>query len=330
MATPKLLRFTKIHYYLIPVIALVVWWGMLIALLSAWSLQGKPNYSFMTHPQDPVYISDVGATNLQPLFISCTGFQMIFFVGTLLMELYLRLKRKLQPFVSDKQPKFAITSIVCAFLGQCGILFVSIFNTKNFHKVHISMVAIFIVFIFFACLFNFFNSFIFGNFPQRLHPNHERVIFGSHRWANLYMVSFFAKLVWLIVAIILACFFGYNMHADKDSTSACFEWSISFWYGLLLLFWAIDLMPSAVKHYRVHHPEEFGSVFIDQHKYPDSFRPLNNRESFSTENYDNPADNDQMAEVPTNTFASNNRYNPYPPADGPGLPQALLDRHELV
>lgn len=291
-STPRWLRFKKIHYYLIPLVALVVWWGMLIALMSAWSIQGHPIYWFMGETdQNPVYISDIGATNLQPLFISCTGFQLIFFVGTLLMEYVLRRMKKLQPYVSNKQPWFAIVSIICAVIGQLGILFVSIFNTRNFHTVHITMVGVFIFFIFWACFFNFLNSFIFGNFPQRLHPNHERVIFGKHRWANLYMVSFFFKLLWLIVAVILAAFFGYEMKHDNDSISACFEWTISFWYGLLLVFWAIDLFPSAVKHYRIRHPEQY-PAFVDRHKEPmaevhdpnndNSFQPIPKRYSSSS------------------------------------------------
>lgn len=285
---PRLLRFKKIHYYLIPLVALVVWWGMLIAMLAAWSIQGHPIYWFMLGYQDPVYISDIGATNLQPLFISCTGFQLIFFVGTLVMEYVLRRMKKLQPYVSNKQPWFAIVSIVCAIIGQLGILFVSIFNTRSYHTVHITMVAVFIFFVFWACFFNFFNSFIFGNFPQRLHPNHERVIFGTHRWANLYMVSFFAKLFWLIAAVIFAAFFGYNMKVGNDSISAAFEWTISFWYGLLLMFWAIDLFPSAVKHYRLRHPEEYDVAFVDKHKQEttqaldNSFQPINKRRSSSS------------------------------------------------
>lgn len=263
----KLLRFTKIHYYIIPLIAIVVWWGMLIALLAAWSIQGRPIYAFMHGDfQNPVYISDVGATNLQPLFISCTGFQLIFFVGTLVMEYVLRTKQKLQPYVSKKQPTFAIISIVCATLGQLGILFVSIFNTVSFHKVHLSMVGVFIFFVFWACFFNFLNSFIFGNYPDRLHPNHERVRFGTHRWANLYMLSFFFKLFWLAAALAFAILFGYYMKIGKDSRSAIFEWTISFWYGFLLVLWSIDLFPSAVKSYRLRHPESYTHTFIDHHK----------------------------------------------------------------
>lgn len=284
--TPKLLRFTKIHYYLIPLVALVVWWGMLIALLSAWSLQGHPIYWFMNGEfQNPVYISDVGATNLQPVFIACTGFQLIFFVGTLVMEYVLRTRQKLQPYVSLKQPKFAIVSIICALIGELGILMVSIFKTNKFHSVHISMVGVFIFFVFWACFFNFLNSFIFGNFPQRLHPNHEKVIFGSHRWANLYMLSFFIKLFWLCAAVVFAVFFGYNMKKGNNSLSAIFEWTISFWYGLLLLLWAMDLFPSAVKSWRIRHDDQFETDFKDNHKSPqftgtrNSFEPKLSRES---------------------------------------------------
>lgn len=257
-----LLRFKIIHYYFIPLIALVVWWGMLIALLSCWSLQGHPIYAFMGGvKQNPVYISDVGATNLKPLFISCAGFQAIFFVGTLVMEYFLRTKKKLQPYVSKKQPKLAIASIVCAIIGQLGILFVSIFDTVHYHPVHLSMVAVFIGGSFFACFFNFLNSFIFGNYPHRLSPTHEKVIFGRHRWANIYMVSFWLKTFWLLVAAALALCFGAFMKLGKESTSAIFEWCISFWYGVLLIMWAMDLFPSAVKHYRARHPDEFDNSF---------------------------------------------------------------------
>jgi len=257
MTRPWFLRFKIVHYYLVPLVSLVVWWGMLIALLSAWYIQGQPMYSFMDSRLHPLYISDIGATNLQPLFISCVGFQSIFFVGSLVMECYLRTHGKLQPYVSRKQLRLSILSIICACIGQLGILFVSIFNTRAFHTVHLTMVGVFILFIFFTCLFNFFISFIFGNFPQRLNPAHEKVIFGKHRWSNVYMVSFFMKALWLAASIAFALCFGIFMKNGRKSLSACFEWTISFWYGLLLVMWAMDLFPSAVKHYKVAHAEEY-------------------------------------------------------------------------
>ncbi|KAK6464161.1 Frag1/DRAM/Sfk1 [Scheffersomyces coipomensis] len=261
MAEPKkpLIRFKLIHYYLVPIICLIVWWGMLIAMLSAWSIQGHPIYYFMSGYQNPVYISDIGATNLQPLFISCTGFQAIFFVGTLILIYFLRRYHKLQPYIKPIQHKLDIASIVCSVLGQLGILFVSIFNTHIFPDVHISMVAVFIAFIFFSCLFNFFTSFIFGNNPDLLSPYHKHdVIFGDRKWDNLYMLSFWLKATWLAAAFAFAVCFGVFMESGNQSLSAAFEWTISFWYGLLLIMWSLDLLPAAMKHYRISHPEIYG------------------------------------------------------------------------
>ncbi|ODV64690.1 hypothetical protein HYPBUDRAFT_154294 [Hyphopichia burtonii NRRL Y-1933] len=333
-STPRLLRFKKIHYYLVPAISLIVWWGMLIAMLTCWGAQGRPIYKFMggVH-QDPVYISDIGATNLQPLFIACAGFQGIFFVGTLLLEYILRRKIKLQPYVSNKQPIFAIVSIVCAVIGQLGILFTAIFNTNNFHNVHFSMVGIFIAGSFLACLFNDFNTFIFGNFPSRLCPNHERVFFGQHKWANLYMVSFFMKVVWLCLAVVFAVCFGALMYNDELSPSAAFEWAISFWYGFVLVMWAIDLFPSAVKHYQIRHPEMYPAYDNHTGTYMGAAHEKNDQNSSTTtsdhgtyvnaennhlinhddnfnQNYRGPVESGPSQDVPT---YNSHRYNPNAP-----------------
>ena len=232
---------------------------MLIAMLSCWGAQGRPIYSFMNGKyQNPVYISDIGATNLQPLFISCTGFQAIFFVGTLIMGAYLRYKSgKIQPYISKHQPRLAIASIICATIGQLGILFVAIFNTKNFHPVHISMVGVFIAFCFLACVCDFAISFIFGTHPSKLDPVHDQVVFGTSKYANLYFVSFMMKLIWLFAAVAFAICFGIYMKTGQNSKSAVFEWLISFWYGLLLVMWSMDLLPSALRKYRFKHPDRY-------------------------------------------------------------------------
>ncbi|KAI5949247.1 hypothetical protein KGF57_004846 [Candida theae] len=219
--------------------------------------------------QDPVYLSDIGATNLQPLFISCAGFQAIFFVGTLAAGMFLRKTHRIQPYITKHQPRLAIASIIFAIIGQLGILFVSIFNTKNFHNVHLSMVGVFIAFIFFACCCDFGISFVFGTKPSLLDPVHDTVIFGKSRTSNLYFVSFVSKIVWLVVAIVLAACFGYYMKHGNDSLSAKFEWCICFWYGFLLVLWSLDLIPSAVRKYRSKHPELYQTNQYDYEKQQD-------------------------------------------------------------
>lgn len=250
-------HFKFFHYYIIPLIAAAVWWGMLIAMLVCWLAQGHPMYPFMgSGDQKLVYISDIGATNLQPLFIACAGFQAIFFVGTFLAEFILRKQRKLQPYVSSKQAIWQWVSIVSSVIGQIGIICVAVFNLVHHHNTHYLMVVVFIVFCAIAIVADIINTFIFGNFPQRLSPDHEKVIFGSHKWANLYMVSFFLKCFWLVTALVFVILFAAFMGENLEYYSAVFEWLISFWYGFILIMWLIDLYPSAVKHWKRKHAQK--------------------------------------------------------------------------
>ncbi|CAI5759471.1 unnamed protein product [Candida verbasci] len=321
-----IIRFQLIHYYLIPLIALTVWWGMLIAMLICWGVQGHPIYSFMDVHQNPVYLSDIGATNLQPLFISCAGFQAIFFVGTLVFGMYLRMKSKIQCYITIHQRNLAIASIVFAIIGQLGILFVSIFNTKNFPDVHMSMVGIFIAFCFFACVCDFAITCIFGTRPSQLNPIHHGTIFGKSKFANLYFVSFICKLIWLLASICFAAAFGYYMNNGNDSRSAKFEWTICFWYGFLLALWSMDLVPSAIRKYRSRHPERYGNelpvdlemekdlqnnstdVDYDNPTFIGSPQPIynNNQQAFNNENF-----TAQQVNEPAVAYNGNYTAHPY-------------------
>ena len=63
-------------WFIVPIVAFIPWYGMLISMLVCWAAQGKPMYWFQHGPREsPIYISDIGATNLRPLFISCAGLE---------------------------------------------------------------------------------------------------------------------------------------------------------------------------------------------------------------------------------------------------------------
>lgn len=245
--------FKKLHYYIIPLVCMVTWWGMLIAFLSAWSLQGEPIYPEMTQVHRLIYLSDIGATNLQPLFISCAGFQAIFFVGTLLMEIILRKQHKLQPYVTNAQFVIAILSLIAGCIGQLGIIFVSIFNTNEHHTVHLSMLGVFIAFCFIAIFLNLLNSFLFGIFTRRLTPEHK-IFFGKNRFVNIYMIVCVIKAFWLATASSFALAFAMFMKKSESNSAAIFEWILCFWYGLILLIWSIDLFPAAIRYYTRNTP----------------------------------------------------------------------------
>ncbi|AMD20856.1 HDR114Wp [Eremothecium sinecaudum] len=78
------------YYFLIPWVLLIPWYGMLITMLSCWSIQGHPIYWFMHDDQFPVYISDIGATNLQPLFIACVAWQGLWYCIMVAAEFFQR------------------------------------------------------------------------------------------------------------------------------------------------------------------------------------------------------------------------------------------------
>lgn len=101
-----------------------------------------------------------------------------------------------------------------------------------------------------------------------------------------------------MAALSFAVVFGYYMKHGNRSLSASFEWTIAFWYGLLLLLWSLDLFPSAVKHYRIRHPEEFEEPFVDNHRRL-YFPETGGANSSAPENYSSTARN--LNEEPKDT-----------------------------
>lgn len=56
----------------------------------------------------------------------------------------------------------------------------------------------------------------------------------------------------ICLPVAFPLFWGIYEKRSK-SKSAIFEWLISFWYGLLLVMWSMDLLPSALRKYRFKH-----------------------------------------------------------------------------
>lgn len=212
---------------------------MLIAMLACWSIQGHPIYWFINPKMFPIYISDIGATNLQPLFISCSGWQGLFYVITLIVEYYLRRSGKLQYWFKKNERNLAITAIGFAIIGELGILFVSIFNTVLYDNVHHAMLAVFLVCVAISIALQSLEYLLMGIHYKKIHVNHK--IF------NKFMISFILKTFFVITAIIFAICFG---AISNPSIGACFEWTLAFWYMIIFLIFAWDLFPAAKNHHK--------------------------------------------------------------------------------
>ena len=142
---------------------------MLITMLICWAAQGHPIYWFMDTDQFPVYISDIGATNLKPLFIACAGWQGLGYALTLLLELVLREYRYLNPWFTKTERNLILASFICGGLAQIALLMVTIFSTAKHHHVHIGMLAVFIVFMFFSSCFLTAEYFLMGKHYALIH-----------------------------------------------------------------------------------------------------------------------------------------------------------------
>lgn len=209
--------------WIVPFILIVFWWGMLIAFLIIWAIQGKPLYGAQEKHMDPNYVSYIGAQKgTQPVFITCSLIQGVFYIATLALLFRFRVHGSyLPPYSSKRARNFAIVSIVCGIISQIGILLVSIFDVIHHGHVHLILVGVFVIFAFFSVLFNSLTYKV--NFRRRV------------MWS---------KFIWMVFGLAFAFVFGIEYTKDK-SISATFEWMLAFWYGVILFLWQYDLLQAS-------------------------------------------------------------------------------------
>lgn len=275
------------YFFIIPWIAFIPWYGMLIAMLICWAAQGHPIYWFMHAEQFPVYISHIGATNLRPLFIACAGWQGLGYVVSIACEYFQRSGRwpfqrhsldnvsvaassngddrsvsassmksnysellrsakfLMPPWYTKHERNCIFASFVLGSIGEIALLMCSIFSTADYHRVHISMVAVFCVFMFLSVCCSAAEYYMMGRHYAQLHPladPQEKNVkttwrhWVGHRW-NKFTISAIAKTIWLITSLTWAICFG---AIDDSSVSACFEWLLAFWFGLLFIIISVD------------------------------------------------------------------------------------------
>ncbi|KAG7837251.1 hypothetical protein KL939_000355 [Ogataea angusta] len=224
--------------FILPLLSVAAWWGMLIAMIVCWVAQGRPNYEqehiYMAHLI--VYLSNVGATNLQGLFIAGTATMGVFFVWSVVEETYLRSRRKryLLPRFRRTATALHVACIILTFLASLSIFFVSCFKDTEYDTVHLTFVGIFIVLDLFWAICNISLYFIYAR-----HYTH----FKWFKW------SAWLKVVWLIVGIGLAvgyvaCMRVASIHGDASrlwGVSAVFEWALCFWFGVIMFLFSVDL-----------------------------------------------------------------------------------------
>lgn len=114
-------------------------------MLCTWVAKGEPYYEFMhATSQHIVYISDIGATSWgQPIFIATSAVMVVTFDLVFILERWLRHKRQLLQNYRTSEKVLSLLAIMWSIIGAAALILLTIFDTKDYNRVHDSMLGLF-------------------------------------------------------------------------------------------------------------------------------------------------------------------------------------------
>ncbi|KAL8790518.1 MAG: hypothetical protein Q9213_000540 [Squamulea squamosa] len=223
-------------YWILPLVSAAAWLGMLLAMFIVWEVQGSPHYVSMEANQRIAYISDIGAQELQPLFITGACVTTIFLDLSFFAERWLRHRgRRLAKNLGVAEKASSALSIFFAIAGTCGLILLSVFDTVSHPRLHNGFLLIFIA--------GYIISAIF------ICAEYQRL--GMH-YRNLRVLrrSFWMKLFFIITEVLLAAVFIGTSFTSRKSIGAVFEWIIALIFTCYVLTFFVDLWPARTNHQR--------------------------------------------------------------------------------
>lgn len=224
-----------ISFWIFPALSSMMWLGMLLGMLISWGVDGEPKYPSMEAGQSIAYISDIGAFRLKPLFITGSVITTVFLDIGFLAERWLRHTGRLARNTSTSQKVLSLLSSIFAIAGAAGLILLSIFDTYHHPRLHDGFLLIFIAGYVISAIF------ICAEY-QRLGIHYR-----NHR---ILAISFWIKLVFIIVEILFAIVFVSTSFTHHRNVAAIFEWIIAFVFTFYVLSFVVDLLPSVrTKHH---------------------------------------------------------------------------------
>lgn len=154
------------------------------------------------------YISDVGAYELKPLFITGCAVTTVFLDAAFLAERWLRHRGRLVPNSSTAEKVLSSLTILFALLGTTGLVLLSVFDTYNHERLHLGFLLLFMGGYVFSAIFVCWEY-------QRLGAKNRR-----HR---VLRVGFWIKLSFIIIEVILSSIFVGTMFTKNYDVGAVFE-----------------------------------------------------------------------------------------------------------
>lgn len=191
-------------------------------------------YSSMEDSQMIAYISDVGAGELKPLFITGCVLTTVLLDTSFLSDRWLRHRGRLVPNTTLSEKVLSGFTILWALVGTVGLVCLSIFDTARHPRLHDVFLGLFIVGYLLSAIF------ICAEY-QRLgvHNPQHRVL----------AVSFWVKLAFIIVTVCLAVPFVVMNRLENWNVAAVLEWVIAFVFSFYVFSFYVDLYPAVyTKH----------------------------------------------------------------------------------
>ncbi|KAI0368675.1 hypothetical protein BV20DRAFT_969066 [Pilatotrama ljubarskyi] len=210
-------------YVWIPLFGAFMWFATLWALLITWLASGRPRYVSMDGKI--AYISDVGADILKPLFIVGCAITGLSFFLSCAIERWLRHEGRLVANMRRRERVLSCLSIFFASVGMCGLILLSIFDTKRHPSLHRVFLLVFIVGVGLSAIFT---------------VSEYRWI--SHDFVEIRKLkhAYIAKGTIAGILILLAIAFAITLFQATDP-GAILEWIIAFGFTFYVLTFFFDL-----------------------------------------------------------------------------------------
>ncbi|KAI1106139.1 Frag1/DRAM/Sfk1 family-domain-containing protein [Jackrogersella minutella] len=219
-----------LSYWVFPIISGLMWLTTLLGLLLHWIIDThRVKYASMQGDQTIAYISDVGASNLKPLFVVGCIITTIFLDLSFGSDRYLRHKGRLVPNTSTTEKVLSGLTIVFAIIGTIGLTFLSGFDTLRHPKLHDIFLLLFIAGYLLSAIF------ICWEYQRLGHKNRQ------HR---VLRISFWIKLTFVVVELILAIGFIATNFKKHYNAAAILEWIIAFVFSFYIFSFCVDLYPA--------------------------------------------------------------------------------------
>jgi hypothetical protein len=216
-------RYFHWSYVWIPLFGAFIWFGTLLSMLVTWLAQGRRHYVSMEG--SIAYISDIGADFLKPLFVAGCSITAVCFFLSLCIERWLRHSGRLIPGMRRRERVFSILAILSSFIGGCGLILLSVLDTKRHPSLHRLFLLIFMIGVVLSAIFTVVEY---------------RWISKDFNGFKELQTAYRAKSMIAGILIILAIAFGVALYKSTDA-GAVLEWVIALGFTLYLLTFAYDL-----------------------------------------------------------------------------------------